>query len=100
MFPTIQRVSVRPDRQLLLQYADGEEVLIDFRPVTERGGVFTSLAEPEFFAQVRIGDGGRYIEWPGNLDFCADALWQEGRHRRTAVEEPISQRHTADCDVP
>jgi hypothetical protein len=28
-----------------------------------------------------VGEGGRYIEWPGELDFCADALWlQEHAH--------------------
>ncbi|GGA31829.1 DUF2442 domain-containing protein [Okeania sp. KiyG1] len=30
-----------------------------------------------FFSQVKLGEGGRYIEWDGEIDFCADALWFE-----------------------
>lgn len=100
MLPTIDRITVRPNQQLLLQYAGGEEVLVDFQSVIERGGVFASLADPQFFAQVKVGERGRYIEWPGNLDFCADALWQQGQHcpphtdarvERSDAEQPAEQ---------
>lgn len=39
--------------------------------------VFTALADPAIFVQVRIGERGRSLEWPGEIDFCADALWYE-----------------------
>jgi hypothetical protein len=35
------------------------------------------LGDRDFFSQVKLDEGGRYIEWPGGLDFCADALWFE-----------------------
>jgi hypothetical protein len=38
-------------------------------------GVFAPLADPAFFIRVRIGGSDRSLEWPGELDFCADALW-------------------------
>ena len=40
-------------------------------------GVFAVLADPAIFTRVRIGERGRSLEWPGELDFCADALWFE-----------------------
>lgn len=78
MLPTIDHVRILPNQHVLLHYSGGEETVVDFRPLIERGGVFAALADAEFFAQVKIGEHGRYIEWPGNLDFCADALLQQG----------------------
>jgi hypothetical protein len=95
MFPTIDSITVHPNQQLLLHYAGGVEALVDFKSVIERGGVFASLAEPQFFAQVKVGERGRFIEWPGELDFCADALWNEGR-RVSHCEGKIPQLGARD----
>jgi len=73
-----------PNYKLRLTYADGETIVVDFTPVIQRGGVFAPLSDPEFFSQASIGEGGRYIQWPGELDFCADALWLEGHASETA----------------
>ncbi len=40
-------------------------------------GVMATLADPSVFAEVRVGERGRSLEWPGEIDFCADALWFE-----------------------
>jgi len=60
--------------RLWLEYEDGEAGEVDFGPLIKRGGVFAELAEPGVFDQVHIGERGRYVEWPGSVDFCADAL--------------------------
>lgn len=39
-------------------------------------GVFSALADPAIFAKAAIGPRGRSLEWPGEIDFCADALHQ------------------------
>ena len=75
---TIRSVAPEPNYKLRLTYADGETIVVDFTQVIQRGGVFTPLSDPEFFSQVSIEERGRYIQWPGELDFCADALWLEG----------------------
>ena len=75
---TIHSVAPEPNYTLRLTYADGEVIVVDFTPVIQRGGVFAPLSDPEFFSQVSIGERGRYIQWPSELDFCADALWLEG----------------------
>jgi Protein of unknown function (DUF2442) len=57
-----------------LTWANGATTENSFRHVIGKG-VFAPLADPAFFVQVRIGEGRRSLEWPGELDFCADALW-------------------------
>jgi len=57
-----------------LTWANGATTENSFRHLIGKG-IFAPLADPAFFAQVRIGEGGRSLEWPGELDFCADALW-------------------------
>lgn len=93
MFHVIERALVQPNQELVLYYSDGERVVVDFKPVIARGGVFARLADPAFFAQVAVGERGRYIEWPGSLDFCADALWKEGHH--DAAPEPATMRQNS-----
>lgn len=68
-----------PNFKLRLTFADGAEVLVDFKPIIEMGGVFAKLNDLEFFKQVKIGSQGRSIEWPGEIDFCADALRIDGQ---------------------
>ncbi len=71
---TIQKIRPLPDFSLELIYGDGNVVIADFKPLIEQGGVFSRLADPQFFAQVKLGERGRYIEWPKELDFCADSF--------------------------
>lgn len=78
MLYEIRSVTPQAAARLRLTYADGSTVEIDFAPLIQQGGVYAPLADPAFFARVGIGAGRRFIEWPGGLDFCADALWRQG----------------------
>ncbi len=69
-----------------LTWANGATIENSFRHVIGKG-VFAPLADPAFFAQVRVGEGGRSLEWPGELDFCADALWFK-THPEDAPQQP------------
>lgn len=73
----ISEVWAEPDYKVRLLYSDGIVEIVDFKPVIARGGVFAALLEPDLFSRVSVGERGRYITWPGELDFCADALWLE-----------------------
>lgn len=57
-------------------WANGERTVNRFGHLIGKG-VMAALADPVVFAQVRVGERGRSLEWPGELDFCADALWFE-----------------------
>lgn len=83
----VLNASVDGDSRLRLAFAGGEERIVDFKPVIERGGVFTQLCDSQFFARVSVSKDGRYIEWPGEIDFCADALWLEGARVASAASQ-------------
>ena len=55
-------------------WADGEITIHCFRHLLGKG-VCAALGDPGFFAQVRVGERGRSLAWPDEVDFCADALW-------------------------
>ncbi len=69
-----------------LTWANGQKTINNFSHLVGKG-VFAAFADPGFFAKVRIGEGGRSLEWPGELDFCADALWFE-QHPQDAPRQP------------
>ena len=71
----ITAVAAQPDQRVRITYEGGETVVVDFSPMTRQGGVFAPLADPAFFARVSVDPRGRAVCWPGDLDFCADALW-------------------------
>jgi hypothetical protein len=97
MLHEIRSATPQAAAHLRLTYADDSTVEIDFAPLIQQGGVYASLADPSFFAQVRIGAGGRFIEWPNGLDFCADALWRQGHGIALADEdEPVVSSKAAD----
>jgi hypothetical protein len=57
-----------------LRFADGVEGEADFSKHAGKG-VFVPWADYTFFRQASVGEEGRTLTWPGELDFCADALW-------------------------
>ena len=67
-------------------WANGEKTANSFRHLIGRG-VFSALTDPAFFAQVQVGERGRSLEWPGEIGFCADALWFEA-HPEEAPRQP------------
>jgi hypothetical protein len=97
MLHEIRHATPHAAAHLRLTYADGSTVDIDFTSLIQQGGVYAPLADPAFFAQVRIGAGGRFIEWPNGLDFCADALWRQGHGIALDDEhEPVASSKAAD----
>ena len=73
-------------------WANGEQTVNRFDHLVGKG-VFAPLADPTVFLQVQIGERGRSLEWPGELDFCADALWFEA-HPADAPQQtqrPVDQ---------
>jgi hypothetical protein len=57
-----------------LRFAEGAEGEVDFSRQAGKG-VFAPLADEAFFQRAALGEMGRTLTWPGDLDFCADALW-------------------------
>ncbi|MBI4829082.1 MAG: DUF2442 domain-containing protein [Nitrospinae bacterium] len=74
----ITSVAAESGYRLRLMYAGGDSVTVDFARVIALGGALAPLKDGKFFSRVSIGAAGRSLEWPGGIDFCADALWLEG----------------------
>lgn len=66
----ITRFTAESNYKLHLIYSNGSEIIVDFQPIINQGGVLAPLSDPNFFSQVKLGEGGRYIEWDGGIDFC------------------------------
>jgi len=62
---TITSLSVVADLKLSLSFDDGAQ------------GVIDRWTDPAFFRQVAIGERGRTLVWPNEIDLCADSLWLE-----------------------
>ncbi|PPQ28693.1 DUF2442 domain-containing protein [Rhodopila globiformis] len=75
-------------RRVFLTWANGETTTHNLQHLSDKG-VFRALRDPTFFARVRVGDHGRSLEWPGELDLCADALWFEA-HPLDAPDSAIA----------
>ena len=69
----LSKVTPINSTQLELLYQDGKCIIVDFKPIIEKGGVFSILADPQVFSKVQLGNRGRYIAW-GEIDFCADSF--------------------------
>ena len=59
--------------KLLLRFDDGASGIVDVGDIAGRG-VFEAWKRDRTFEQVRITKLGA-LEWPGELDLCADALY-------------------------
>jgi hypothetical protein len=68
-----------------LTWQNGQTTVSSFHHLIGRG-VFAPLADPSFFSLVTVGERGRSLEWPGELDFCADALWFEAHPEDAPAE--------------
>jgi len=100
MLRTISEVHVEPGCHLRLTFAGGSVSVVDFRPLIDRGGVFAALADPKVFSQVALGERGRYIEWPNEVDFCADALWRAGQMQDNVGDRTLFQSTEAPFPQP
>ena len=57
-----------------LRFDDSVEGEVDFSAHVGKG-VFAPWTDYAFFRRAAIAETGRILTWPGELDFCADALW-------------------------
>ncbi len=69
-------VQALPDHKLKLRYDDGVEGVVNLSAEVGKG-VFKAWEDPQHFEAVKIQHDGRSLEWPGEIDLCADALYLE-----------------------
>jgi hypothetical protein len=77
----IKSIAANKDFTIDIVFDRGHKAFVDFRPIIKQGGVFAGLGSPAFFRRVKIGGDGRFLAWPGELEFCADALYLDSHER-------------------
>ena len=58
-----------------IEFTDNTIYSFDLKPFIKKGNVFEVLEDDSIFNKVKIGENGRSLEFPNELDFCADSLW-------------------------
>ena len=84
---TITHVKVLDGYHVWLRFDDGVEGEADFSPQAGRG-VFAAWNDYAVFQRAGIADQGRALESPGEIDFCADALWLQFTRQQPEVLFP------------
>ena len=74
----ITAVQVLSAYLLKITFSDRRVVQLDFKNRIRPGTVTAPLSDFDLFKQAKVTQGGRAIEWPGEIDFCADSLWLDG----------------------
>ena len=78
--------------QLRLTFSDGLAGDVDLSHLEEQDGVFTSLHDPAFFAQVRVDPEIGTITWPNGADLAPEVLYE-----RAAAHLVRPSRRAAAC---
>ncbi|MHB9028199.1 MAG: DUF2442 domain-containing protein [Candidatus Latescibacterota bacterium] len=69
---------------LEVEFEDGEKGKVNLGTLAERGGVFSSFSDPDYFRQVSIDRELGVLSWPGGVDIAPEAVYH------LATGKPIS----------
>jgi len=76
MHPRITGVRVPSHFVVELDFTDGSRGRVDLTSwIGGRGGVFSALQDPAFFAQVSVDREAGTIVWPNDVDLDPDMLF-------------------------
>lgn len=77
MLPRICQVQVVGPHRLALTFTDGHQGIADVAPwIYGRGGVFTPLHDPAYFARVTVDHDAGTVTWPNGVDLDPDMLYE------------------------
>lgn len=84
MNPYVKSVCPLADHQMIVEFANDERRVFDFKPYLHRG-IFVRLQNPALFQAAQVVAGS--VEWPGGLDLSYDTLYLESRPVETMEEQ-------------
>jgi hypothetical protein len=91
----VQRFEIVAPYTLALEFDDGTQQRIDFRPVLE-GEVFGPLQDLQVFNAVELDPTFGTIQWPNGADFDPETLHEWPKYRDEFVA--MAKRWTAGSD--
>ena len=77
--------------KLFLRFDDGVSGVVDLSDIAGRG-VFETWKHDGVFEQVRVTKLGA-VEWPEDLDLCADALYLKLTGKQPEEVFPVLRKH-------
>lgn len=77
MFADVTEAKAVGDHLLSLRFADGRAGTIDLAEVVPFRGVLAPLADPAFFALVRVDPEAGTVAWPNGVDLDPDVLYSQ-----------------------
>ena len=87
----VAEVRVLPNYRLHVRFVDGTEGEVDASRLltSTTAGVFSTLRDPDRFAEAHIRDG--VVRWPGDLDLAPDAMYDELKRTGLWLLEPFPE---------
>lgn len=85
----IAEVKHAGEYRLRVRFTSGKALTVDLRELVHRLKGLRPLRDITVFARASVGEGGRSVAWPGELDLGADRLFElalEQNGRADAVE--------------
>jgi Protein of unknown function (DUF2442) len=73
------------DYTLKIWFADGKSGIVDFKHYIGKGGIFSKLAELEYFKRFTVNQELGVITWFGEIDIAPETLYS------AATQEPLPQ---------
>jgi hypothetical protein len=84
--PLLIEATARDGYVVSVRFEDGTRGDVDLSYLTEYGGVFEPLKDPEYFRQLRADDEAGTIVWPNDADIAPETLYAHAqRHTTTAA---------------
>ena len=68
-----------------LSFEDGTAGEVDLSYLTEYGGVFEPLRDPNYFRQLRVDREAGTIVWPNEADIAPETLYAHARRQAAAT---------------
>ena len=82
-------MSIAPGRKpltLQIRWDTGDDTLVDVSGIVSSFRFYIPLRDnPEQFRQVRVGEYGADIVWPGEIDMSNDTLWRLAQEQSGAT---------------
>ena len=93
MYYDVTEVKYAGDYRLEITFENGKSGTVDFRKYIEKGGVFSPLAEPEYFRKFSINRELGVITWGNEVDLAPETLYTE------ATQEPLPGWMTPEAEA-
>jgi hypothetical protein len=83
--PLLTEATPTDDYVVHVRFEDGTSADVDLSYLTERGGVFEPLKDPDFFRELRADPEAGTIVWPNDADIAPETLYANAQRGAAAT---------------